>query len=252
MLPNKWQQEIDRVAMREDLAGTDEAGAAERHVAGKCEGYAPQLARYRELLRGQDTQRPVRVALYFPAPHSYTGEDVLELQAHGGPVVLQLLLARCLQAATEIDATTGLPRLPGLPRTTSRTSRAGLVASALASLAMTPAKEAHYFDDEGEDWGDPGYERYHAMFPDWDGRPRGEVTPSYIYWPGCLERIAAYNPGMKLVFIFRDPVERAWSQWKMEFARGWETEPFAWAIREGRQCARSVDEYLMGTSSLPR
>ena len=38
------------------------------------------------------------LALYFPAPHSYTGEDVLELQAHGGTVVLQLLLARCLEA----------------------------------------------------------------------------------------------------------------------------------------------------------
>ena len=34
------------------------------------------------------------LALWFPAPHSFTGEDVLELQAHGGPVVLQLLLAR--------------------------------------------------------------------------------------------------------------------------------------------------------------
>ncbi len=38
------------------------------------------------------------LALHFPAPHSYTGEDVLELQAHGGPVLLQLLLARCLQS----------------------------------------------------------------------------------------------------------------------------------------------------------
>jgi tRNA modification GTPase len=38
------------------------------------------------------------IALYFPAPNSFTGEDVLELQAHGGPVVLQLLLARCLEA----------------------------------------------------------------------------------------------------------------------------------------------------------
>jgi len=38
------------------------------------------------------------LALHFPAPHSFTGEDVLELQAHGGTVVLQLLLARCLQA----------------------------------------------------------------------------------------------------------------------------------------------------------
>jgi tRNA modification GTPase len=42
------------------------------------------------------------LAIHFPAPHSYTGEDVLELQAHGGPVVLQLLLARCLEAGTAI------------------------------------------------------------------------------------------------------------------------------------------------------
>ncbi len=54
------------------------------------------------------------LALYFPAPHSYTGEDVLELQAHGGPVVLQLLLARCLAAGAEIDPATGQPRLAGL------------------------------------------------------------------------------------------------------------------------------------------
>jgi tRNA modification GTPase len=39
------------------------------------------------------------LALYFPNPHSYTGEDVLELQAHGGPVVLQLLLSRCMAVA---------------------------------------------------------------------------------------------------------------------------------------------------------
>jgi tRNA modification GTPase len=39
------------------------------------------------------------LALWFAGPHSYTGEDVLELQAHGGPVVLQLLVARCLEAA---------------------------------------------------------------------------------------------------------------------------------------------------------
>lgn len=39
------------------------------------------------------------LAIYFPAPHSYTGEDVLELQGHGGPVVLQLILKRCLELA---------------------------------------------------------------------------------------------------------------------------------------------------------
>jgi tRNA modification GTPase len=38
------------------------------------------------------------IALYFPAPHSYTGEHVLELQGHGGPIVLQLVLQRCVDA----------------------------------------------------------------------------------------------------------------------------------------------------------
>jgi tRNA modification GTPase len=36
------------------------------------------------------------IALYFAAPHSYTGEDVLELQGHGGPAVMQTLLKQCL------------------------------------------------------------------------------------------------------------------------------------------------------------
>ncbi len=54
------------------------------------------------------------LALYFPAPHSFTGEDVLELQAHGGPVVMQLLLARCLEAGTEMDPVTQQPQLAGL------------------------------------------------------------------------------------------------------------------------------------------
>ena len=54
------------------------------------------------------------LAIHFPGPHSFTGEDVLELQAHGGAVVLQLLVARCLEAAAEIDTATGRARLPGL------------------------------------------------------------------------------------------------------------------------------------------
>ena len=61
------------------------------------------------------------LAIHFPAPHSYTGEDVLGLQAHGGPVLLQLLLARCLEAAAEPDPAhpgppdpSGATRLPGL------------------------------------------------------------------------------------------------------------------------------------------
>ena len=40
--------------------------------------------------------------LHFPAPHSFTGEDVLELQGHGGPIVMQLLLARCVELGARI------------------------------------------------------------------------------------------------------------------------------------------------------
>ena len=54
------------------------------------------------------------IALYFPAPHSFTGEDVLELQAHGGPMVLQLLVARCLQAAASMAADRDQQVLPRL------------------------------------------------------------------------------------------------------------------------------------------
>ncbi len=42
------------------------------------------------------------LALYFPAPHSYTGEEVLELQGHGGPVVMQMLLKRCLELGARL------------------------------------------------------------------------------------------------------------------------------------------------------
>jgi tRNA modification GTPase len=42
------------------------------------------------------------IAIYFPAPHSYTGEDVLELQGHGGPVVMRTLLAACLDSGARL------------------------------------------------------------------------------------------------------------------------------------------------------
>jgi hypothetical protein len=104
----------------------------------------------------------------------------------------------------------------------------------MPGLQLPDVKEAHFFDDEERvDWARPDYRAYHALFAD-DGRMWGEATPIYIYWPQCIERIAAYNPAMKLILLFRDPIERAWSHWKMETAKGKETKPFAWCIREGR------------------
>jgi len=59
---------------------------------------APRHASYGPFHGGAGEVIDQGLAIHFPAPQSYTGEDVLELQAHGGPVVLQLLLARCLEA----------------------------------------------------------------------------------------------------------------------------------------------------------
>lgn len=104
-----------------------------------------------------------------------------------------------------------------------------------SDVALSRDKELHFFDDETLDWAAPDHEAYHARFDDPAGRVCGEATPIYSYWPGALERIAAYNPAMKLTLVLRDPVERAWSHWRMEYARGAEREPFAWCIRQGRQ-----------------
>src|SRR5262249_33651051 len=42
------------------------------------------------------------IALYFPGPHSYTGEDVLELQGHGGLALSQLLTRRCVELGARL------------------------------------------------------------------------------------------------------------------------------------------------------
>ncbi|HEY7657023.1 MAG TPA: tRNA uridine-5-carboxymethylaminomethyl(34) synthesis GTPase MnmE [Burkholderiales bacterium] len=58
---------------------------------------APRRATLTDFVDAQGSAIDQGIALYFPAPHSYTGDDVLELQGHGGPVVLQLLLKRCIE-----------------------------------------------------------------------------------------------------------------------------------------------------------
>ena len=57
----------------------------------------PRYAAYTPFLDAAGQAIDEGLALFFPAPHSYTGEDVLELHGHGGPVVLQQLLQRCLE-----------------------------------------------------------------------------------------------------------------------------------------------------------
>lgn len=98
---------------------------------------------------------------------------------------------------------------------------------------MAPGKELRYFDryyDRGEDW-------YLAHF---DGAPPGsvvgEATPDYLYADGALERMAADLPRVKALVILREPVDRAYSHYRMSVARR----------REDRRWDDVVDEELGG------
>ncbi|HDR1156488.1 TPA: tRNA uridine-5-carboxymethylaminomethyl(34) synthesis GTPase MnmE [Pasteurella multocida] len=64
-------------------------------VLGKCP--KPRMADYLPFKDSDGNVLDQGIALYFKAPHSFTGEDVLELQGHGGQVVLDLLLKRIVQ-----------------------------------------------------------------------------------------------------------------------------------------------------------
>lgn len=62
----------------------------------------PRMAGFGRFRDAQGRVIDEGVSLYFPAPQSFTGEDVLELQGHGGPVVMKLLLARCLELGARL------------------------------------------------------------------------------------------------------------------------------------------------------
>lgn len=74
---------------------TTPAGAASRQPT-------PRLAMLGNFLAADGSVIDSGLLLYFPAPHSFTGEDVVELQGHGGPVVMQMLLARCLDLGARL------------------------------------------------------------------------------------------------------------------------------------------------------
>ena len=75
-----------------------------RQIAGQAQGWqlTPRLATLATFRAADGQAIDYGLLLYFPAPHSFTGEDVLELQGHGGPVVLQMLLSRCLDLGARL------------------------------------------------------------------------------------------------------------------------------------------------------
>jgi len=112
-----------------------------------------------------------------------------------------------------------------------------------ASLFLPERKELHFFDDETIDWHFPPYALYHQHFAQADrGLICGEATPIYTYWPPAVGRLRDYYSAIKLIVILRDPVARAYSQWRMEVARGAEILEFSAAIRDGRKRLAGANE----------
>src|SRR5215470_4416040 len=106
-----------------------------------------------------------------------------------------------------------------------------------AVVPPTFHKGVHYFDinyPRGIDW-------YQGHFPTrFAGRratagldvppATGESSPYYLHHPAAPARIAAALPDVKLIALLRDPVERAFSAYKHEVARGFEDQPFERAL----------------------
>ena len=81
------------------VSGARVPDIAERVIGSIPPARAATLARFKD---ANGAAIDEGLAVYFPAPHSYTGEAVLELQGHGGPVVMGMLLSACLDAGARL------------------------------------------------------------------------------------------------------------------------------------------------------
>ncbi len=111
-------------------------------------------------------------------------------------------------------------------------------------IFTAPCKEVHFFDRETAPdggWGElAARKQYESFFEGHAGQSSvGEATPIYMYLPEVAARIRAYNPSMKLIFLLREPGERAVSQYRHERQLGREALPLWLAfLAEGMRLRR--------------
>jgi hypothetical protein len=98
-------------------------------------------------------------------------------------------------------------------------------------IYLPSVKETHFFDD--------GHGEYHKGIPHYlekyfgtntGLRLAGEVDPEYLFFPETAPRLAEHFPKAKLIFVFREPVSRAFSHYQMSFSRGLDRLDFAGAL----------------------
>lgn len=119
------------------------------------------------------------------------------------------------------------------------------------NIRAAPEKEIGFFDQ------DVNYRRgvawYHSRFPlaikPGAALATFEATPQYLYYPWAAQRIRAYAPGMKIIVVLRNPVERAYSAWNMFRQRARN----GFRLRAGRfdPSLRKIMNGLLGAPEFP-
>jgi hypothetical protein len=100
-------------------------------------------------------------------------------------------------------------------------------------IGMAKRKELHYFDNEIVFSNrEVDYSIYEKEFEfSQNFKVYGESTPIYLYWEPSCKRIWEYNKDIKLITLLRNPIDRAFSHWNMEYDRNAEKEPFLYCIK---------------------
>jgi len=111
-------------------------------------------------------------------------------------------------------------------------------------IALPRDQALHFFDKEENFRGEPDY---NILLGNFDPARRwqiaGEVTSDYVYWKPAMERIAQYNPEMKIIISLRNPADRAFSHWNMRRGKGQESEDFLDAIK--RDKAQVIEDFSL-------
>jgi len=118
-------------------------------------------------------------------------------------------------------------------------------------------KELHFFDKDKvftSLFPSLHYAQYHSFFQQQKNHKiTGEITPSYMYWEPSAVRIWKYNPKIKLIFVLRNPIERAFSHWSYNKQLGIESLNFEDAImQEESRCRNSLPKQNMKWSYTQR